>query len=427
MVSVVDAAEYEPSADPEVSFFQDLVRHKTISSEAPTTGAYRECVAFLNDRCQRIGLKTKVIEFVQGKPVLLATRVGMRPELPAILLNSHYDVVPIMAEHWDVPAFKGIIKDGKVWGRGTQDMKCVVAQYILAMERLRDVELQRTVHLSFVPDEEIGGADGMGKLVNSLEFKALGEICIALDEGLANEQNAYTVFYGERAPLWILVKSEGPTGHGSRFIADTAVSKLIGVANKALEFRSKEESKLGYSGGCKHCNAKKLGDVTTLNLTMLKTGVSSDEGKTYALNVIPTCAEAGFDVRVPTCVPCQDIEAMLNDWCKEEGLSWKYAPWAGTPITEHYVSSIDEKASPFWATIMKTFQDEFGLKLEPEVFPAGTDSRFLRENGIPSYGFSPMKNSPILLHEHNEYLDIDVFKEGVGVYTTLLPRLANLI
>jgi len=201
--------------------------------------------------------------------------------------------------------------------------------------------------------------------------------------------------------------------------------KILDSANTSKRLLSLEELNILCENS--HCNAKKLGDVTTLNLTMLKTGVSSDEGKTYALNVIPTCAEAGFDVRVPTCVPCQDIEAMLNDWCKEEGLSWKYAPWAGTPITEHYVSSIDEKASPFWATIMKTFQDEFGLKLEPEVFPAGTDSRFLRENGIPSYGFSPMKNSPILLHEHNEYLDIDVFKEGVGVYTTLLPRLANLI
>ena len=226
--------------------------------------------------------------------------------------------------------------------------------------------------------------------------------------------------------MWILVKAEGPTGHGSRFIPDTAVSKLIEVANKALEFRKVEEKKLGYSGGCKHCNAKKLGDVTTLNLTMLKAGVSGDEGKTYALNVIPTCAEAGFDIRVPPEVPCKEISDMLDNWTKSEGLSWQYAPWLGTPIAEHYLSSIDPVKSQWWKLISETFETDFGTKLEPEIFPAGTDSRFLRENGIPSYGFSPMAKSPVLLHEHNEYIAVDVFKKGIDVYETLLPKLGNL-
>jgi aminoacylase len=51
--------------------------------------------------------------------------------------------------------------------------------------------------LSFLPDEEIGGVDGMLALIASEEFKSLGRIGIAIDEGLANEQDAYTVFYGE--------------------------------------------------------------------------------------------------------------------------------------------------------------------------------------------------------------------------------------
>ena len=63
----------------------------------------------------------------------------------------------------------------------------------------------------------------------------------ALDEGLANPREAFTVFYGERTPWWLLIRAEGPTGHGSRFIADTAVSKLMGVVNKALAFRREQE------------------------------------------------------------------------------------------------------------------------------------------------------------------------------------------
>ena len=412
------------SADGEIKFFQDLIRFRTVSSEGPVSGAYRECVDFLEEKCKSMGFKTIVKEFVENKPCLVATRTGTDPSLPGILLNSHYDVVPALLEHWDVEPFEAILKDGKIWGRGTQDMKCVCAQYLLALDRLANAPLKRTIHLSFVPDEEIGGADGMAYLVKSDEFKSLGKISMALDEGLANENDAYTVFYGERAPLWVLVNVEGPTGHGSRFIENTAISKLLGLANKAFEFRKQQEDLLGHTGGCKHCNAKKLGDVTTLNLTMLRAGVSGDGGRTWALNVIPTTAEAGFDIRVPPSVPCKEISDMLDEWTKDVGMSWKYAPWVGTPITKHHVSSIDAN-NPWWHLISKTFKENFNITLEPEIFPAGTDSRFLRESGIPAYGFSPMSNSPVLLHEHNEYLSIDVFKKGIDVYETLLTKLGN--
>ncbi len=66
-----------------------------------------------------------------------------------------------------------------------------------------------------------------------------------------------------------------------------------------------------------------------------------------------------------------------------------------------------------------------GHKIEVEVLPGATDSRMVRELGIPAFGFSPMRRSPILLHEHNEYIDESVFIEGIGVYEKLLPRLAD--
>jgi acetylornithine deacetylase/succinyl-diaminopimelate desuccinylase-like protein len=70
------------------------------------------------------------------------------------------------------------------------------------------------VHLSYVPDEEIGGVEGMGAFITSGELEAL-QIGVALDEGLANPKNAYTVFYGERSPWWIMITAKGPTGHGA--------------------------------------------------------------------------------------------------------------------------------------------------------------------------------------------------------------------
>ncbi|KAJ8952137.1 hypothetical protein NQ318_018473 [Aromia moschata] len=46
-----------------------------------------------------------------------------------------------------------------------------------------------------------------------------------------------------------------------------------------------------------------------------------------------------------------------------------------------------------------------GLKLKPQVFPGGTDSRYVRSLGLPAIGFSPINNTPVLLHDHDEYLD----------------------
>ena len=137
------------SPDSEIKFFQDLIRFRTVSSEGPVSGAYRACVDFLEEKCKSMGFKTFVKEFVENKPCLVATRAGTDPSLPGILLNSHYDVVPALLEHWDVEPFEAILKDGKIWGRGTQDMKCVCAQYILALDRLANAPLKRTIHLSF--------------------------------------------------------------------------------------------------------------------------------------------------------------------------------------------------------------------------------------------------------------------------------------
>lgn len=102
---------------------------------------------------------------------------------------------------------------------------------------------------------------------------------------------------------------------------------------------------------------------------------------------------------------------MLDGWCAEEGLSWEFAPWT-TPATAHHVSSTDEKTNPWWG-LFKRACATAGLQIEPEIFPAGTDSRFLRALGIPAFGFSPLANSPVLLHEHNEYVDKKVFLDGI--------------
>ena len=137
---------------------------------------------------------------MEKRPILIATWKGTDPSLPSILLNSHTDVVPVYPEHWKYDPFEGVKdEEGKIYGRGTQDMKCVTIQYLEAIRRLKKagVSFKRTIHLTFMPEEEVGGHLGMETFIASEDWKKLN-VGFALDEGLANPTEEYTVFYGER-------------------------------------------------------------------------------------------------------------------------------------------------------------------------------------------------------------------------------------
>lgn len=237
---------------------------------------------------------------------------------------------------------------------------------------------------------------------------------------------------------------------------------------QALAFRAEQEKQLDAHAGCKHADMKKknLGDVTTVNLTMLQSGVSSDGGKSYALNVVPSEATAGFDIRISpdmdldkfevrrdlaadTCVLKSDefhwvcgfsvSQALLNEWCAAEGVSWEFDAWV-VRDRQHYVTSLESADNEWWpifrgvcevrlqsaddltmliANGSANYVQAQGLQLETEIFPAATDCRFLRKAGIPSLGFSPMNRTPVLLHDHNESLHSDVFLRGIDIYASV--------
>lgn len=296
------------------------------------------------------------------------------------------------------------------------------------------------MHLSFVPDEETGGRDGMGVLLQSEWYKSIGEIGLALDEGLASEDDKIPAFFGERNPWWIRVKAVGNTGHGSRFIEGTAVEMVLQIAQKALAFRQGQKDLLHGTtagadnhqhAGCSHSVATKktLGDVTSLNLTVLRAGMQA--GGEDVLNVVPATAEAAFDIRISPHTPMEDIQKMIDGWCEEAnkttvglpvggGVTWEFVH---KPLYQHAVTPLDS-TNPWWELFKKTVVETCGIGLVPSVFPAATDSRFLRAKGVRAIGFSPMRRSRVLLHEHDEYIEEKVFEEGCGVMVEVVKALS---
>lgn len=297
------------------------------------------CVRFLRRQADSLGLPVRVYHPVgeaAGKPVVVMTWLGAEPELPSILLNSHTDVVPVYEENWTQRPFGADIDaTGRIYARGAQDMKCVGTQYLAAIRALqRDgvKQLRRTVHLSFVPDEEIGGQLGMEAFVATADFAALN-VGFSLDEGIASPTDVFSVFYAERA-IWcelcasyialageisyettyfingfshsafadVQFHCRGPTGHGSLLHKNTCGEKVAFVLNKFLAFRETQVQRLEADP------ALSIGDVTTINLTMIEGGVQ--------MNVVPPLMNVSFDVRLAIDVSHDTFEKMVSvGWC----------------------------------------------------------------------------------------------------------------
>ena len=379
---------------------QTFLSIKTVSRLGVSLGSYRVAAEFLVQLLLSAGLSdVRSVEYVPGKPVVIARRPGLRPELPCILLSGHYDVVPVDEDKWTVDPFGGIVLKGRIYGRGAQDMKSVLIQYIHAVKLLKNEKLDRSIVLTFFPDEEVGGTDGVLKFIESSDFTKL-DIALVLDEGLANPGKSFSLFYGERAINYVRIKANGPTGHGSRFVKDSAVENLVRILGKIYKYRSDQEQRM-------LCNCNKLGDVLTVNVTGLHAGSG-------AHNVVPSSAELTMDVRVP--LSENDLPGLIDrEFIKEDGENVEVEFIAKT---EHPIQVESSKA---WLERVSMLLGD----VEPQVFPAATDSRYFRKLGIPCIGFSPIIETPILLHDNDEFIYCSNFEHGIDVYLKLIRGLCT--
>ncbi|XP_034488735.1 aminoacylase-1-like [Drosophila innubila] len=391
----------------EVRIFREYLR---IPSVHPNVD-YTPCVEFLKRQAASLSLPVDVVYLrSEASPVVIIKWLGKQPELPSIILNSHMDVVPVFPDKWIHGPFSAHLDDeGRIYGRGSQDMKCVATQYLGAIRSLiaDGYQPRRTVYLTFVPNEE-AGHDGMVDLVKKDYFKKLN-VGFSFDEGIASEDETFSLFYAERTVWQLKFKFGGTAGHGSMLLPNTAGEKFNYVVKKMMEFRASQVKLLE-----EHPNLD-IGDVTTVNLTRIGGGVQN--------NVVPASLEAYFDIRIAITEDLHAFEKQIRKWSAEAGEGIDIIFEAKEDYAEP--TKIDA-SNPYWMAFKQGI-DELGLKTRVRVFPGGTDSRFLRHLGIPALGFSPINNTPVLLHDHNEYLGADTYLRGIAIYKKLIASVANVL
>lgn len=402
-----------------ISEFQRYLRFPT----AHPNPNYKPAQEFIVSKAKSIGLNTQILEYAKGKPIILLTWTGKNPSWPSILLNSHLDSVPAEPEKWVHDPFQAI-KDiqGNIYARGSQDNKCIGVQYLEAISRLKTKGYQplRTVHVSFVPDEEIGGRDGAEAFVSSKEFKIL-HVGFALDEGQACPDENYRVFYADRVPWKLIITATGAPGHGSKLYDNSAFENLMKSMEAIARFRSAQFDlvKAGLA---------EPGEVIAVNPVFVKAGTPTPTG--FVMNLQPSEAVAGFDIRFPpTADPQLVIKRISEEWAPA-ARNMTYQILEKGPMRDTQgrpLLTVANDSNPWWLRFEQAILATGGKLGKPEILASTTDARFVREQGIPAFGFSPMANTPILLHDHNEFLNEGEYLKGIKVYVAIIESLSSFI
>ena len=220
--------EVERAAAEVVDFTADLIRIPTVN---PPGEHYEDCARFIGGTLGRLGFDVEYFA-AEGRPEhtaryprvnVVGTRAGLSPR-PTVHLNGHFDVVPA-GEGWTVEPFGGLVRDGKIYGRGSCDMKAGIAAAVFAVEAIRraGVPVPGTVEVSGTVDEESGGFAGVAWLAEHGRLSSTRTDYCIIPEPL----NVDRVCVGHRGVYWFEVAARGHIAHGSMpFLGVSAIEGM---------------------------------------------------------------------------------------------------------------------------------------------------------------------------------------------------------
>ena len=428
-----------------------LIQYETISVYGkPDPEKYR---GFHKLLAQEFPLVFRVLEKIDLDGNLLMKWKGEDSSLDPIILTSHQDVVEATGD-WKYPPFSGTIAEGKVWGRGTADIKCGIFAFYQAVEELIKAGYRPKcdIYLASSCTEEIGG-DGATKLANYFKERNIN-LYLLSDEGGAIAMDPFPGVSGYYAAIGIFEKgygdikfsAKGNGGHSSSPSKGTPIAKLAKFESYIEEHdpfivkfspavTGMFESLAPY---CKVFALKVvmsnlwlfkpllkivLPKLSTEAAAMLKTTcVFTTQKGSDGYNVIPQEAYVTANLRY---IPHENKDAAnkkIIDIASKFGLE--------SEIIKSSESSTElDLNGPQYKQIVDVTKKVFpGVGIMPYVVTGGTDSRFYGEVCQNCVRFSPVIFGPEQLsgmHGLNECIEagclpgaVDFFKELIKIQET---------
>lgn len=362
----------------------ELIRFDTVNPP----GNEQIAAEYVADYMAPLGFTVQFLPQGENRVTVVARHKGAGG-VPGLVFNAHLDVVPVGGQEWLHPPFAGEIADGKVWGRGSGDMKGGLAAMMVAAKAVVEsgVELRGDLIIAGTVGEEV---NMIGAKLLCAEG-TLGDVqAIIISEPTSNG-----VGLAERGVFWPEITTYGKTAHGS-----TPHLGVNAITMMAPLLQELEQLDIPFT------THPVLGPFTR-SINTIQGGVK--------VNVVPDRCSVNIDMRT---VPGQDhaqIRRQLEEFLAERGR--RVPGFHGEVTTIHFdLPSVETKGDDP-AVVRFVSAAARGMGREPKliVMPFATEAAiFLPALGVPTIIFGP--GDPALAHQPNEFVEIAAMVDAGRAY-----------
>jgi succinyl-diaminopimelate desuccinylase len=364
-----------------ISLTQKLLRFNTINPP----GNEKELAEFCGEFLNKNGFNVKYFEFAENRLSVVA-EAGITDNDAPLVLSGHLDTVPLGQKEWSVDPFSGEIKDGKLYGRGSCDMKGGVAAIMTAaVDALKSALPKGGIRIILSASEE-NGCKGAAHLTQTVDLgKAKGVIIAEPTDNLP--------VCAHKGALYMWVKASGVTAHSSMpKMGVNAIYKAARAITKIENFKFdvEKDDVLG---------------MPTINVGVVKGGLN--------INSVPDKAEFSIDVRSTTKIEHDDVlrqlqELLGNDLVLEPFVNCKPVY---TAENDPFVNIVDLAAG---------VDRKSGAV--PRALPYATDAAFLQDYyQAPTIILGP--GEARMAHQTDEYCEVQSIENAVDIYSRIIKNL----
>ena len=363
-----------------------LLRQPSVTPEDHT------CQTIMADRLSKIGFNIENMRF-EDVDNLWARR---GTETPVFCFAGHTDVVPTgKLDAWESDPFKPEIRDGKLYGRGSADMKTALAAMVVASERFVEKNPNHKGSIAFLitSDEEGPSINGTVKVVDTLEARNEKLTWCLVGEPSSTNTLGDIVKNGRRGSLNANLTVKGKQGHVA--YPHLAINPIHTAANAIAEL-------------CETVwdNGNEYFPATTFQISNINSG-------TGATNVVPGTLNTLFNFRYSTEVTAEQLKTRTLEILDRHGVEYDIQ-WtlSGLP----FLTPVGELVNAARTAILNVT----GTETELSTSGGTSDGRFIAPTGAQVLELGVLNAT---IHQINEHVNIDELEPLAEIYEQILVEL----
>ncbi len=356
---------------------------KLVSFDTTSRNSNLQIIDFIRDYLASLGVESRLVHDETGKKANLYATLGPQDK-PGIALSGHTDVVPIDGQEWSTDPWKIVERDGKLYGRGTCDMKSFVAIALAMVPDFLAKPLKTPIHLVFSYDEEVGCV-GVRRLIHLLK-----ELPV----------RPRAVIVGEPTDMRVIVAHKGKKSIRCHVRGFECHSSLAPHGVNAIEYAAELIAQLNRMGR-RIAKEGPFDEDFDVAHTTVHTGVI--QGGT-ALNIVPKDCHFDFEFRYLPGVDPEALYTELRRYAEQELLPAmrKIAPDTGFSWED--LSSFPGLDIPEESEVVVLAKSLAGANSVRKV-AFGTEAGLFQQAGMPTIICGP--GSIDQAHKPNEFVSLE--------------------